>query len=141
MFQFPQFPLPALCVQAGVTPHVGCRVSPFRHPRIKAQSAAPRGLSQPLTSFIGRRCQGIHHWLLVACGLSLLLEVTKRPARRQDVSLCELHVFDAFTPGGAKASDARARYSILKKRAKPLAAVLDCDDPSGPPQWSGNNRA
>ena len=36
MFQFPQFPLPALCVQTGVTPHDGCRVSPFGHPRIKA---------------------------------------------------------------------------------------------------------
>ena len=36
MFQFPRFPLPALCVQAGVTPHDGCRVSPFGHPRIKA---------------------------------------------------------------------------------------------------------
>ena len=36
MFQFPRFPLPALCVQAGVTPHDGCWVSPFGHPRIKA---------------------------------------------------------------------------------------------------------
>ena len=36
MFQFPRFPLPALCVQAGVTPHDGCRVSPFGHPRINA---------------------------------------------------------------------------------------------------------
>ncbi len=35
MFQFPEFPLPALCVQAGVTPHDGCWVSPFGHPRIK----------------------------------------------------------------------------------------------------------
>jgi len=36
MFQFPRFPLPALCVQVGVTPHDGCRVSPFGHPRIEA---------------------------------------------------------------------------------------------------------
>ena len=36
MFQFPRFPLPALCVQAGVTPR-RCRVSPFGHPRIKAR--------------------------------------------------------------------------------------------------------
>jgi hypothetical protein len=34
MFQFPQFPLSALCVQAGVTPHDRCRVSPFGHPRL-----------------------------------------------------------------------------------------------------------
>src|ERR687897_2372927 len=66
MFQFPRFPLPALCVQAGVTPHDGCWVSPFGHPRIKAWSTAPRGFSQSPTSFIGVRCQGIHRWLFVA---------------------------------------------------------------------------
>ena len=37
MFQFPRFPLPVLCVQTGVTPHYGCRVSPFGHPRIEAR--------------------------------------------------------------------------------------------------------
>ena len=36
MFQFPWFPLPALCIQTGVTPHNGCRVSPFGYPWIKA---------------------------------------------------------------------------------------------------------
>ncbi len=66
MFQFPRFPPPALCVQAGVTPHDGCRVSPFGHPRIEAWSAAPRGFSQPPTSFIGIRRQGIHRWLFFA---------------------------------------------------------------------------
>jgi hypothetical protein len=66
MFQFPRFPPLALCVQTGVTPHDGCRVSPFGHPRINAWSAAPRGLSQPPTSFIGFRRQGIHRWLFVA---------------------------------------------------------------------------
>ena len=66
MFQFPRFPLPALCVQTGVTPHDGCRVSPFGYPRIEAWSAAPRGFSQPPTSFIGFRRQGIHRWLFIA---------------------------------------------------------------------------
>jgi hypothetical protein len=66
MFQFPRFPLPVLCVQTGVTPHDGCRVSPFGHPRIDARSTAPRGFSQSPTSFIGSRCQGIHRWLFVA---------------------------------------------------------------------------
>ena len=66
MFQFPAFPLPALCVQTGVTPHDGCWVSPFGHPRINAWSAAPRGFSQPPTSFIGSRRQGIHRWHFVA---------------------------------------------------------------------------
>jgi hypothetical protein len=49
-----------------VTPHDGCRVSPFGHPRIKACLAAPRGLSQLTTSFFGSRRQGIHRRLFVA---------------------------------------------------------------------------
>jgi hypothetical protein len=60
MFHFPTFPPRALCVQAWVTGHVSCRVSPFGNPRIKARLAAPRGLSQPPTSFFGSWCQGIH---------------------------------------------------------------------------------
>jgi hypothetical protein len=66
MFQFPRFPLPVLCVQTGVTPHHGCRVSPFGYLRINAWSAAPRSFSQPPTSFIGVRRQGIHRWPFVA---------------------------------------------------------------------------
>ncbi len=60
MFHFPTFPPHALCVQARVTGHDSCRVSPFGHPRITARLAAPRGLSQPPTSFIGSWCPGIH---------------------------------------------------------------------------------
>ena len=47
-----------------MTRHHSCRVSPFGHPRIHARLTAPRGLSQPPTSFIGSQCQGIHHALL-----------------------------------------------------------------------------
>jgi hypothetical protein len=65
MFHFPTFPPHALCVQAGVTPHDGCRVSPFGNPRITARLTAPRGLSQPPTSFIGSWCQGIHRAPLI----------------------------------------------------------------------------
>ena len=60
MFHFPGFPPLALYIQTRVTPHDGCRVPPFGHPRIKALSAAPRGLSRPDTSFIGSWYQGIH---------------------------------------------------------------------------------
>ena len=35
-------------------------VAPFGYPRIKAHLAAPRGFSQPNTSFIASRCLGIH---------------------------------------------------------------------------------
>ena len=60
MFHFPTFPPLALCVQARVTGHDSSRVSPFGNPRITARLTAPRGLSQPPTSFIGSWCQGIH---------------------------------------------------------------------------------
>ncbi len=60
MFHFPTFPRTALYIQAGVTGHDSCRVPPFGHPRITARLTAPRGLTQPPTSFIGPWCQGIH---------------------------------------------------------------------------------
>ena len=60
MFHFPTFPPLTLCVQVRVTGHDSCRVSPFGNPRITARLTAPRGLSQPPTSFIGSWCQGIH---------------------------------------------------------------------------------
>ena len=40
-------------------------VSPFGNLRIKANLAAPRSLSQPITSFIACNRQGIHHMHLV----------------------------------------------------------------------------
>ena len=83
MFQFPWFPLPVLCVQTGVTPHDGCRVSPFGHPRINAWLAAPRGFSQPPASFIGARRQGIHRWPFVAW--------KNKDARARYAILKELH--------------------------------------------------
>ena len=61
MFHFPTFPPTALYIQAEVTGHDPSRVSPFGNPRIKALLAAPRGLSQPYTSFIGSWYLGIHH--------------------------------------------------------------------------------
>ena len=66
MFQFTWFPLPALCVQAGVTDLYFCWVSPFGHPWINANLTTSQGLSQPITTFIGSTCQGIHRWLFVA---------------------------------------------------------------------------
>ena len=67
MFHFPTFPPHALCVQARVTPHDWCGVPPFGNPRINARLTAPRGLSQPPTSFIGSWCQGIHRVPLTTC--------------------------------------------------------------------------
>ena len=67
MFHFPAFPPHTLYIQMWVTPHNGCRVSPFGNPRITARLTAPRGLSQPPTSFIGSWCQGIHRMPLKTC--------------------------------------------------------------------------
>ena len=61
MFHFPAYP-PHTAVPA----HDGRWVPPFGNPRIKALLAAPRGISQPQTSFIGPVCQGIHHTPLQA---------------------------------------------------------------------------
>ena len=67
MFQFTWFPLPALCVQAGVIRHDPYEVVLFGDPRIDACLAAPRGLSQPATSFIGFQRQGIHRVPFATC--------------------------------------------------------------------------
>ena len=53
MFHFPTFPLSTLYIQIEITRHYSGWVSPFGNPRIKARLTAPRGLSQPTTSFIG----------------------------------------------------------------------------------------
>ena len=65
MFHFPTFPPHALYIQARVTRHHSCWVSPFGNPRITARLTAPRGISQPPTSFIGSWCQGIHRTLFI----------------------------------------------------------------------------
>ena len=49
-----------------IAPHCRRWVVPFGNPRIKACYAAPRGLSQPATSFIASWHQGIHRLHLVA---------------------------------------------------------------------------
>ncbi len=67
MFHFPTFPPHTLYIQARVTGHDSSWVSPFGHPRITARLPTPQGLSQAPTSFIGSRCQGIHHVPFIAC--------------------------------------------------------------------------
>ena len=101
MFQFTRFPLPVLCVQTGVPPHDGWWVSPFGHPRIGALSAAPRGLTQPDTSFIGSRRQGIHRWLFVAWKFHFILY-------RCSCSLCN--------------SQGASRGEDLKRQGRPAGA-------------------
>ena len=64
MFHFPTFPPHTLYIQMRVTRHHSCWVSPFGNPRITARLTAPRGISQPPTSFIGSWCQDIHRTLI-----------------------------------------------------------------------------
>ena len=97
MFHFPTFPPHALCVQAWVTGHDSCRVSPFGHPRITARLAAPRGFSQPPTTFFGSWCLGIHR--------APLLTWPQRCSR----PLCSSQVTDVPVP------PARARGSVRVK--------------------------
>ena len=67
MFHFPSLPLTLLFIQREMTGHYSSRVSPFGNPRIEAWLAAPRGFSQPPTTFIGFWCLGIRHLHLLIC--------------------------------------------------------------------------
>ena len=60
MFHFPGLASTDLCIQSGTTGHNSRQVAPFGNPRFKACLAAPRGLSQPTTSFIACQRLGIH---------------------------------------------------------------------------------
>ena len=58
-FSSPAYLLSILYIQMAATLLSQCEVSPFGHPRFKACKAAPRGFSQPTTSFFGVLRQGI----------------------------------------------------------------------------------
>ena len=66
MFQFSGFASYRLCIQRQMTGLSARRVSPFGYPRIQACLAAPRGISQPSTSFFAGRRLGIHRTPFVA---------------------------------------------------------------------------
>ena len=66
-FTSPRSPLTPYFIQMQVTAHNCGWVPPFGHPRINARLPTPQGLSQAPTSFIGSRCQGIHHAPCPAC--------------------------------------------------------------------------
>src|SRR5436305_8381216 len=68
------------------SPRWGC---PIRRSPDHSLLAAPRGLSQPSTSFIGSWCQGIHRALLLARRLDLSTSPSRQDQRSQH---CNLHV-------------------------------------------------
>ena len=137
MFHFPTFPPHALCVQAWVTGHDSCRVSPFGNPRIKAQSAAPRGLSQPLTSFIGSWCQGIHRAPLLTWP-----QRCSRPLCSSQGTGDAPRCLTAYPPGGGPFGDRGDRTCVRPPRnGERLRAKLPLpQDPTAclridPPGW------
>ena len=71
MFHFPTLSLSTLCVQIEMMEHNFHRVPPFGNPRIKALLAAPRGFSQPHTTFLDSWCLGICHLHLLIYSTSL----------------------------------------------------------------------
>ena len=108
MFHFPTFPPRTVCVRVRVTGHDPCRVSPFGHPRITAWLTAPRGLSQPPTSFFGSWCQGIHR--------APLLTWPQRCSR----PLCSSQDTDVPTHGSPRtpATGAVRRGPVLRPRCR-----------------------
>src|SRR5947209_4252473 len=67
---------------------VGLQASPWRGCPIRTSAdhsllAAPRGLSQPSTSFIGSWCQGIHRAPLLARRLDLSTSPSRQDQRSQ----------------------------------------------------------
>jgi hypothetical protein len=170
MFHFPTFPPHALCVQARVTPHDWCGVPPFGHPRINARLAAPRGLSQPPTSFIGSWCPGIHRVPLTTWPHKHPRPPTTQETRAQPPpegddqtqnSLVvdqrrypDTYLQDTTTPNGAVCIDARVHCAVLNVRAvTPHPPPPDPGNPGGttsmrhhrrntptPPARSGHGR-
>ncbi len=83
-------------IQVQVTRHDSCWVSPFGHPRINARLPTPQGISQAPTSFIGSRCQGIHHVPLTTCPQQTTNThnnpTPTTPTREKQKPSCHLHV-------------------------------------------------
>jgi hypothetical protein len=97
-----------------VTRHHSCRVSPFGHPRIHARLTAPRGITQPPTSFIGSQCQGIHH--------APLNTYNTKPKVIQNFEIAHQHTRKHQPPKRAGATcvpDARNHYPQIKHHTPP----------------------
>ncbi len=91
MCHFPGFPPPALCVQAGVTRHDPCRVSPFGNPCFIARlrlHTAYRSLPRP-SSASGAKASTIRPYYL----------------NGMDFTLCSFQRPGAFALAGARCAD------------------------------------
>ncbi len=134
MFHFPTFPPDALCVQAQV-PGLSSRwVSPFGHPRITARLSASRGFSQTPTSFIGSRCQGIHHVHLVACcyykDARVHCEVLKIRSVPQKVPACLAPWWDPGSSRGFAVQRFSSRADPSGPNSVPESSLCPAEVPS-----------
>ena len=114
MFHFPTFPPHTLYIQVQVTRHHSCWVSPFGHPRITARLTAPRGLSQPPTSFIGSWCQGIHRTLFI----------TYNKDARVHCAILKQHTLERLTALPATTQPSEENRTMRCRYNLPLVYVL-----------------
>ena len=117
-----------------VPAHDGWRVSPFGHPRIKALSAAPRGLSRPHASFIGPVCQGIHHAPLPTTRPQAMPRQQQlRTARRQIITLIDHKTIDPNPPCGLGRNNTSGRTGTRPAiHSRPLSSSQTTTTPPGP---------
>jgi hypothetical protein len=102
-------------IQARVTGHDSSWVSPFGHPRITARLPTPQGLSQAPTSFIGSRCQGIHHVPFTACHHQHHTTPTHNHRQTQHTRSPHTNT-DHESLTAAHYKDARVHYPDLKQQ-------------------------
>ena len=134
-----------------VPTHDGRWVPPFGNPRIKALLAAPRGISQPQTSFIGPVCQGIHHTPLQATHttkvhgrkIPLANSQTTNHHTKNDHKTIETKLIEFDSKSTAKqrfknSCFARVHYPVLKP---PRTATPSRRHTAGPQARRASNRA
>ena len=90
------------------SPRWGC---PIRTSPDQSLLAAPRGLSQPSTSFIGSWCQGIHRAPLLARRLDLSTSPSRQDQRSQKDTIKKLYVLSAQIP--VRLSHALPRLNLM----------------------------
>ncbi len=118
-----------------VPAHNSRRVTPFGHPRIKALSAAPRGLSRPHASFIGPVCQGIHHAPLPTTRPQAMPRQQQlRTARRQIITLNDHKTIDPNPPknGPGRNNTADSQPEKPAIRSRPLSSSQATSAPPRP---------
>lgn len=122
-----------------VPTHDGRWVPPFGNPRIKALLAAPRGISQPQTSFIGPVCQGIHHTPLQAT------HTTKVHGRK--IPLANSQTTNHHTKNDHKTIETnnRVRFEInsktkIQKTLVLLASTIQFSSHHAPPRHRAGTR-